>query len=76
MILFEHKGKNKHRVIFTPAWADCEHDEIRQWCEQTFGPGGRNKKCRWRYGWTNVGNVYHFKEKRDAQFFILRWAGE
>ena len=74
MITTESKGKNKHKVIFSPAWAQSEHYEIIKWCEEQFGPGGRNKKCRWRYGWTSSDNVYHFKQAKDAMLFVLRWS--
>lgn len=74
MITQVRKGKNKHVVLFSPAVVDDEHCELREWCEQMFGPGGRNKKYRWRYGWTDTENTYHFKNAQDATLFILRWA--
>ena len=74
MITQERKSKYKHKISFTPAWASQEHHEIRQWCEDHFGPGGRSKKRRWRYGWTDRENVYYFKSSKDAMLFTLRWS--
>ncbi len=74
MITQERKSKYKHKIVFSPRWAASEHAEIRQWCEQMFGPGGRSRKLRWRYGWTDTDNVYYFKSSKDAMMFTLRWS--
>ena len=74
MIVHTRKGKNKHKVSFYPAEADQEHEPIRAWCAEHFGPGGRNKQYRWRYGWTDHTNVYYFKHEQDLTMFMLRWA--
>lgn len=47
--------------------------KMRSWCHDTFGPGGRNKSCRWRYGWTHTRNYFYFKYEKDALFFCMRW---
>ena len=73
MVITERKSKYKHKVVFTPAQIDDEHSSIRDWCTECFGPGGRNKKLRWRYGWTNDSNVYYFKYSKDLTMFLLRW---
>jgi hypothetical protein len=74
MIIQERKSKYKHKVVFTPARANSEQAEIKQWCEKTFGPGGRSRKYRWRYGWTDTENVYYFKSGKDAMLFSLRFS--
>jgi hypothetical protein len=74
MITQQRKSKYKHKITFSPRWAESEHKEIRSWCEHNFGPGGRSKKLRWRYGWTDVENVYYFKSGKDAMLFTLRWS--
>lgn len=74
MIIHKRKGKNKHIVLFTPAQDDQEHEPVRAWCTEHFGPGGRNKQYRWRYGWTDITNVYYFKHEKDLTMFMLRWA--
>lgn len=74
MIIQERKSKYKHKVVFTPARAISEEVVKRQWCEKTFGPGGRSKKLRWRYGWTDKENVYYFKSSKDAMLFSLRFS--
>lgn len=74
MITQERKSKYKHKVVFSPAVIDNEHSEVREWCEKSFGPGGRSRKLRWRYGWTENTNVYYFKSSKDAMLFTLRWS--
>jgi len=74
MVTQERKSKYKHKVIFSPMQIDDEHCEIQEWCTQMFGPGGRSKKLRWRYGWTEKANIYYFKSGKDAMMFTLRWS--
>ena len=47
---------------------------VFKWCEQTFGPGGRSRKLRWRMGWTDKDDTYYFKSSKDAMMFTLRWS--
>jgi len=74
MITQERKSKYKHKIIVSPGWASSEHREMKEWCERTFGPGGRSKKLRWRFGWTEKQDVYYFKSSKDAMMFTLRWS--
>lgn len=74
MITQQRKGRDKFVVVFSPAWADPEQEEIRQWCTASFGPGGRNKRCAWRYGWTDTTNNYYFKHEKHVMLFMLRWS--
>lgn len=74
MIATERKSKYKHKIIISPSWAGSEHHVIKQWCEERFGPGGRSKKFRWRFGWTDKEDVYYFKSGKDAMMFVLRWS--
>lgn len=74
MITVERKSKYKHKIIISPSLAGSEHEEIQQWCEQSFGPGGRSKKLRWRFGWTDKTDTYYFKSGKDAMMFTLRWS--
>lgn len=74
MITQERKSKYKHKVMISPGWAIGEHAQMKQWCEDTFGPGGRSKKLRWRFGWTDSVDTYYFKNSKDAMMFTLRWS--
>lgn len=74
MITQERKSKYKHKVIFSPGWSKNEHSEVMSWCEQNFGPGGRSRKLRWRFGWTDKSDTYYFKSSKDAMMFTLRWS--
>jgi hypothetical protein len=67
------KGTNKYQVIFLTRENLDGMDEIRDWCSEMYGPGGRNGKCRWRYGWTSDTDTFHFKHGEDATMFMLRW---
>lgn len=73
MIVQERKSKYKHKVIFTTQ-ATVRQQEVREWCERSFGPGGRSKKLRWRMGWTDKLDTYYFKSSKDAMLFSLRWS--
>ena len=74
MITQERRSKYKHKITITPSLAGSEHHEMKEWCEQTFGPGGRSKKLRWRFGWTDKTDTYYFKSSKDAMMFTLRWS--
>jgi hypothetical protein len=74
MITQERKSKYKHKVTFKGNDTITRHHEIQQWCEQSFGPGGRSRKLRWRFGWTDKSDTYYFKSSKDAMMFTLRWS--
>lgn len=58
-------------VPYTPA----QLREVMNWCTEIFGPGGRNKKCKWRYGWVHRDkDTFYFRQEKDALFFTLRWS--
>jgi len=77
MITQERKSKYKHKITITPApSSEYRHDDVRAWCEQRFGAGGRSKKLRWRFGWTDKSDTYYFKSSKDAMMFTLRWSGQ
>jgi hypothetical protein len=74
MITQHRKGRDKYVVSFSPAWAEQEQVEIRDWCQELFGPSGRTHKYRWRYGWSQTTNNYYFKHEQDLMLFIMKWA--
>lgn len=75
------KRKSKHEFIVSlgdtslvPYTSDQIH-EVREWCTEVFGPGGRNPKYKWRYGWVyRQQDTFHFRDEKDALFFMLRWS--
>lgn len=73
MIIQERKSKYKHKISFTSE-VKVRQSEVREWCEKTFGPGGRSRKFRWRMGWTDKTDTYYFKSGKDAMLFSLRWS--
>jgi hypothetical protein len=73
MITQERKSKYKHKVMFSGQMV-AKHSDIQEWCKQSFGPGGRSKKLRWRFGWTDKNDTYYFKSSKDAMLFTLRWS--
>jgi hypothetical protein len=74
MITQERKSKYKHKVIFESGHTVASFKEIRDWCEKTYGPGGRSKKLRWRVGWTDKSDTFYFRNSKDAMLFSLRWS--
>lgn len=72
MITQERKSRYKHKVMFSGQMVS-KHSEIQEWCQQSFGPGGRSRKLRWRFGWTDKHDTYYFKNSKDAMLFTLRW---
>ena len=73
MITQQRKSKYKHKVMFNSQMV-AKHNEIQDWCKQSFGEGGRSKKLRWRFGWTEKHDTYYFKSSKDAMMFTLRWS--
>lgn len=70
MILTERKSKHKHKI--TIPRSNNREEEMREWCEQRYGPSGR--KSRWRFGWVDVNSTFYFKSSKDAMMFVLRWS--
>ncbi len=71
------RRKSKHEYLVTvpvkePVTKD-DIDALKVWCAEFFGPGGRNKNCRWRYGWTErISDNFYFKSHDDAVMFTMR----
>lgn len=79
MITQERKSKYKHKITMTRQpdanyqWSSPKvNAEMLEWCEQSYGPGGR--KHRWRFGWTDKNSTFYFRSPKDAMMFTLRWA--
>jgi hypothetical protein len=85
--MITRKSNNEYQVVIPPKLKKkildydtliLNHDTLREmiaWCVGTFGQGGRN--LRWRYAGGNVnkhGDIFVFKNERDAMWFRLRWA--
>lgn len=75
------KRKNKHEYVVqfgslsTKPYTPNDLDEARKWCTTLFGPGGRNNKCQWRFGWIERDrDTFHFKFEKDAIWFTIRWS--
>ena len=76
MLVAQRKSKYKHKVtvpLSTTGFDDHKEVEMRKWCTQLFGEGGRNKNLRWRYGWTQKDITFYFRQGKDASMFLLRW---
>lgn len=79
MIVQERKSKYKHKITMPRPpdpnyqWSTPKvNEEMLQWCEQSYGPGGR--KYRWRFGWTHKNSTFYFRSSKDAMMFTLRWS--
>ena len=72
--MITRKSKHEYRVSLK-GLATTDLHETRDWCSNILGPGGRNKKCKWRYGWTQHNDdMFYFKTEKDALHFVLRWS--
>ena len=77
--MIKRKSKHEFRISMgdtslVPYTAN-DLQEVRDWCTEIFGPGGRNNKCKWRYGWVHRDkDTFYFKNPEDAVLFALRWA--
>lgn len=73
--MIARKSKHEYRVEIPTKKSYTNDDlyEIIHWCTQTFGEGGRNQKCRWRYGWIKT-DIFYFRNEKDAMYFVLRWS--
>jgi hypothetical protein len=76
MITEERSSKFKHKITMPRSnWLHggvALNREMREWCEQSFGPGGRRN--RWRFGWTDEDGTFYFRNGKDAMMFTLRWS--
>ena len=70
------KRKSKYKMKVTMPSTTRKEVEMRKWCTSTFGDGGRSKKLRWRFGWTQKDITFYFKNHPDATMFLLRWGHE
>ena len=66
------KSRNKvyHVEIPRPA---VHMFQMRKWCEEQLGPGGRNAKYDWRFGWTGDKNIFYFRNQEDVTAFVMRF---
>jgi hypothetical protein len=71
MITTERKSRYKHKIT-VPTTDSHLLWEMREWCEDTYGPGGR--KQRWRFGWIDKASTFYFKSSKDSMMFVLRWS--
>lgn len=76
--MFKRKSKREFIVSIPTGPKPVTVDdvrEMRQWCSERFGPGGRNSKYKWRYGWVErTSENFYFRKEHDAMMFVLRWA--
>lgn len=79
MSMIEQTRKNEYRITLQKALGrSIPFKEILDWCRQTFGPCGKDKK--WRFGWDGGHNFFdtsksfiYFTNEADALFFVMRW---
>lgn len=75
--MIKRKSKHEYQVnvpINNPVTRD-DIEEMHVWCNTVFGPGGRNKQYRWRYGWIQRRtDSFYFRNEKDAMLFVLRWS--
>jgi hypothetical protein len=70
-IVFTRPGYRGEWVAFIP-WNKWQ--VVTDWCTNMLGPGGNNKKCKWRPARVDQDRIY-IRTKEDAVLFQLTWAG-
>lgn len=74
------KGYKEEWVVYLP---HSQNKEIIDWCRETFGESGRDRKYRWRANWAdqstshshnnNHGPRIFLRKECDVVLFNLRW---
>jgi hypothetical protein len=76
-------GARYHTVkpLFTAhaaTWFRDEWKELEDWCEQTFGPTGyiwgERVPPQYCHRWYVNDSKFWFREKKDLEWFVLRWS--
>ncbi len=52
-----------------------DFDELNEWCNQTFGPpriGPGQPECKWFIS----GGEFYFHEKKNRDWFVLKWTSD
>lgn len=67
-----------HKILPTmfgdELYTDNNIDEIIRWCSQQFGiPQAPGHRIQRRWHRTGLFATFHFREKKDRDWFILRW---
>ena len=72
--MIQRKSKYEYLVSLPASKTNKEGlDELKTWCYDFFGPGGRQKDHRWRYGWVrDVSDNFYFRSRDDAVMFAMR----
>jgi len=69
--MIQQNKQGEWRVIL-----DLQYNHITDmviWCYAMLGPGGRNRKLKWRRNWIGNDIRFYFRSKEDAIMFMLRW---
>lgn len=72
------KSKHEYQVNFIKvvnrSYTKTELKEVIAWCHKNYGDSGRNKRCKWRFGWVGKKeDSFYFRNESDALFFVMRW---
>lgn len=63
-----------HREWKITFYSSIARLDIIQWCKQTFGEHGRNRKYRWRIKYdSHLPDTVFLRNESDVAMFRLRW---
>jgi hypothetical protein len=67
-------GKEYYQI--TPMVNGIEWSDMLKWCFDMFGPSGTDDRPGvWSYNerWYANNGMFLFKDKKDCEWFLLRW---
>jgi hypothetical protein len=55
-------------------WRDFEWNDLREWCDETFGPTPADGIWTPDQRWYVNSERFWFKNQKDRDWFVLRWS--
>jgi hypothetical protein len=80
--LYERSEWSREWIVTFDGWATGSHGpeyrtELKEWCKQSFGrPAEVDVNNFWPARWQDeiMWGKISFRDKKDAEWFMLRWA--
>ena len=70
--MITRKSKHEYLVTLPISLEKDAVNELKEWCSNFLGSGGKGTGKRWRYGWTaSTSNNFYFVTESDALMFSM-----